>query len=189
MTDLSEPTDGQLVAQVLAGQQAAYRLIVERHQQAVYNAAYRLVGHQDEAADITQDAFLRGYQALASFQKDRSLAPWLCRISINLALNRLKQRRPTISLEADTNRTVFEIPDQSAEPQVRLLKAEKQVAIRRALLELPAEQRLLIELRHFQGLSYEEIAKELELSLANVKVRLFRTRKKLRKILEKRGDV
>ena len=84
MTRAETPTDGQVVDQVLAGQQAAYRLLVERHQQAVFNAAYRLLGTQEEAADIAQDTFLRAYQALDRFEQDRPLAPWLCRIASNL---------------------------------------------------------------------------------------------------------
>jgi RNA polymerase sigma-70 factor (ECF subfamily) len=179
-----KPTDAELVAQVLAGDQARYRLLVERHQQAVFNAAYRLLGHQDEAADIAQDAFLRAYQALDSFQRDKPLAPWLCRIAINLALTRLKQQRPVLSLDDDQSNAALEVPDLSAEPQNKLLRVERRRALRQAILALPPEQRAVIELRHFQGQSYEEIANSLDISLANVKSRLFRARKNLRKILE-----
>ena len=84
MASADKLTDAQIVGQVLTGDQAQYGLLVERHQRAVFNAAYRLLGNQEEAADIAQDAFLRAYQALASFQRDKPLAPWLCRIAINL---------------------------------------------------------------------------------------------------------
>jgi RNA polymerase sigma-70 factor (ECF subfamily) len=177
-------TDAQLIAQVLAGDQAAYRPLVERHQQAVYNAAYRLLGHRDEAADTTQEAFLRAYRALASFQPDKPLAPWLCRITINLALNRLKRQRPALSLDDDRHQAGLELPDSQVEPQARLLQTERQQILRQAILQLPPEQRAVIELRHFQELSYEEIAANLDLSRANVKSRLFRARQKLRQILE-----
>ena len=189
MTRADDPTDGQLVAQVLAGDQQGYRLLVERHQQAVFNAAYRLLGNHDEAADIAQDAFLRAYRALHSFQRDRPMAPWLCRIAINLSLNRLKQWRPTLSLDDDQTGPALEVSDTRAEPQAHLLRSERQAALRRALLALPPGQRVILELRHFQALSYEEIARQLGLSLANVKSRLFRARKRLRQILDKRGEL
>jgi RNA polymerase sigma-70 factor (ECF subfamily) len=182
-----KPTDAQVVNQVLAGDQAQYRLLVERHQRAVYNAAYRLVGHYDEAADVAQEAFIRAYQALTTFQRDKPMRPWLCRIAINIALNRLKQQRPVLSLDDDRQSPALEVPDVSSEPQRNLLRAEQQRLLRHAILALPPEQRVVIELRHFQGLSYDDIGASLNLSLANVKSRLFRARKKLRQILEEKA--
>ena len=178
-------TDSQIVGQVLTGNQSQYGLLVEHHQRAVFNAAYRLLGNREEAADITQDAFLRAYQALDSFQRDKPLAPWLCRIAINLSLNRLKKQRATLSLNEERDGMAQEVADSSSEPQAKLLQAEQQQRLRQAILALPSEQRVVIELRHFQALSYEEIAAQLDISLANVKSRLFRARKKLRQILEK----
>lgn len=185
-------TDAQLIRRVLAGEQAAYRPLVERHQTAVFNAAYRLLGQRDEAADISQEAFLRAYRALETVALDRPLAPWLCRIAINLALNRLKQRRPTVSLD-DAGLTAgagpLEIADATAEPQGQVLAQERQAALRQALVALPPEHKAVIELRHFQEQSYDEMAETLGLSLATVKSRLFRARRQLRQILEKRGEV
>ncbi len=185
MTPADKPTDAEIVAQVLAGDQAQYRLLVERCQRVVFNAAYRLLGNREEAADVTQDTFLRAYQALASFQPDKPLAPWLCRIAINLSLNRLKRQRPALSLDDDRHSPALELSDSSAEPQANLLQAERQHILRQAILTLPPEQRAVIEMRHFQGHTYDEIAAELNISLPNVKSRLFRARKKLRQILEK----
>ena len=99
MVNADQLTDAEIIEQILAGNQARYRLLVERHQRAVFNAAYRLLGQREEAADTAQDAFLRAYQALSSFQLDKPLAPWLCRIAINLALNRLKRQRSALSLD------------------------------------------------------------------------------------------
>jgi RNA polymerase sigma-70 factor (ECF subfamily) len=179
-------TDAEIIAQVLAGNQAPYRLLVERHQQAVFNAAYRLLGQREEAADVSQDAFLRAFQALNSFQVDRPLKPWLCRIAINLALNRLKRQRPALSLDGNEDEPGLQLPDTAAEPQATLLQSEQQQMLRRAILALPPDQRAVIELRHFQELSYDEMAAALEVSLATVKSRLFRARQQLRQVLEKR---
>lgn len=186
MANPEQLTDAEIIAQVRAGNQARYRLLVERHQHAVFNTAYRLLGQREEAADVSQDAFLRAYQALGSFHVDRPLKPWLCRIAANLALNRLKRRRPELSLDGDQAEPGLELPDTSAEPQATLLQSERQHMLRRAILALPPEQRAVIELRHFQELSYDEMAAALEVSLATVKSRLFRARQQLRQILEKR---
>jgi len=179
-----EPTDAEVVTRVLAGDQNQYQILVERHYRPVFNAAYRLLGNQAEADDIAQDAFWRAYQALATFQRDAPLAPWLCRIAINLSLNLLKRRQPTLSLDNPGSGRPLAVSDWSAEPQRQLLHAEQQGELRQALLALPPEQRAIIELRHFQEQSYEEIAAALNISLANVKVRLFRARKKLRQLLQ-----
>ena len=186
MAQADQPTDAQLIADVLAGNQAEYRLLVERHHQAVFNAAFRLLGQREDAADVTQDTFLQAYRALDSFQQDKPLAPWLCRIAINLALNRLKRQRPVLSLDGDQDKPGPEIPDASVEPQAELLRTERQQILRQAILALPLEQRVVIELRHFQEQSYDEIAASLDISLANVKSRLFRARQRLKQILEKR---
>jgi RNA polymerase sigma-70 factor (ECF subfamily) len=144
-----------------------------------------LLGQHEEAADVTQETFVRAYQALARYQQAKPLAPWLCQITINLALNRLKQRRPALSLDDNSGEAPLEIPDFSAEPQAWFLQQERQEWLRQAILALPPEERTIIELRHFQEQSYEEIAGSLNLSLANVKSRLFRARQKLRQFLEK----
>jgi RNA polymerase sigma factor (sigma-70 family) len=126
-------TDAEIIAQVLAGNQARYRLLVERHQQAVFNAAYRLLGQREEAADVSQDAFLRAYQTLDSFQIDRPLKPWLCRIAVNLALNRLKRQRPALTLDGGQEEPGLDLPDTSAEPQAALLQDD--VGFLQALIE------------------------------------------------------
>ena len=185
MTQQVEKTDSQIADQVLAGNQTQYQILVERHHRAVFNAAYRLLGNQAEASDITQDTFLRAYKALDTFRPGASMSPWLRQIAINLSLNALKKRKHALSLDTEQRGTALEIPDFSAEPQRRLLQNEQQDELRQAILTLPPEQRAVIELRHFQELSYQEIAKILDISLSNVKVRLFRARKKLKEILEK----
>jgi RNA polymerase sigma-70 factor (ECF subfamily) len=189
VADVAQPTDAQLVAQILAGDPSPYRLLVERHQQAVYNAAFRLLGNRDEATDIAQDTFLRAYQGLNSFDPARPLSPWLCRIAINLSLNRLKRQRSTVSLDANASGARLELPDLSADPQRQLLHTERHERLHQAILALPPEQRVVIELRHFQEQSYAEIAARLDLSLANVKSRLFRARQQLRQLLENGEDL
>ncbi len=183
-----QPTDAAIIEQVLAGDSAPFRLLVERYQRAVFNASYRLVGDHHQAADIAQEAFVRAYRSLHTFRRDAPLAPWLCRIAINLSLNWLKRQRPELSLEERLEKHALELPDLSDEPQRRLLQGERQQSVREAVLALPPDQRAVIELRHFQELSYQEMAQILGISVSNVKVRLFRARKHLRQILEGVGE-
>ena len=184
MRPQAAPTDTDLVKRVLAGDPAPYQLLVERHYTAVFNAAYRVLGSRAEADDMTQDTFLRAYKALDTFRAGAPMAPWLCRIAINLSLNQLKRRKRTVSLDQAAGGAALELPDLSGEPQRHLLRDERQQQLRGAILALLPQQRAIIELRHFQELSYDEIAQALGISVANVKVRLFRARKRLRDLLQ-----
>ncbi len=187
--------DHQLVAQTLGGKPDAYGELVRRYQTAVYNIAYRLVGERQEALDVAQDAFVRGYHALHTFDQERPFGPWIGRIAANVALAGLQRRQvQTIPFprlfgvandERDTPEAV--LPDPARGPEANYLAAERGTELRRALLTLPPHYRAVIELRHFQELSYEEIAASLSLPLSDVKSHLFRARRLLRAVLGERG--
>lgn len=180
--------DRQLVAQTLGGRPDAYGELVRRYQTAVYNVAYRLVGERQEALDLAQDAFVRAYHGLASFDPERPFGPWIARIATNVALAALGRRRvPTVPLGralggGDDEREPIEaaLPDPARGPEGDFLAAERGAELRRAILALPPHYRAVIELRHFQDRSYEEIAAALGLPLSDVKSHLFRARKLLR---------
>jgi RNA polymerase sigma factor (sigma-70 family) len=158
--------------------------LVRRHQSAVYNIAYRLVGEQQTALDLAQESFVRAFSALDSFDRARPFAPWINRIATNTALNWLERKRvPTVPLERDDTDRTLEIPDESNEPARVFLASEQNAQVRRAILGLPPRQRAVIELRHFQELSYEEIAATLGIALSDVKSDLFRARQQLRRSL------
>jgi RNA polymerase sigma-70 factor, ECF subfamily len=188
-------TDRQLVAIALRGDPEAYGELVRRHQAAVYNVAYRLVGDRQEALDLAQEAFVRAYHALASFDQHRPFGPWIKRIAANVALSWLQRRRvPTVPLTghpAHAGGTAAEAagrppPDYSAEPERIYLAVERQARVRAAILALPPHYRAVIELRHFQDLTYEEIAATLAIPVSDVKSHLFRARRLLRQSLEAR---
>jgi RNA polymerase sigma-70 factor, ECF subfamily len=181
--------DGQLVAQTLAGRPDAYGELVRRHQTAVYNVAYRLVGERQDALDAAQEAFVRAYNALHTFDGARPFGPWIGRIVTNVALAAAGRRRlPTVPLarlfgdgEDGAERA---LPDPAAGPEGAFLAAERGAQLRAAILALPPHYRAVLELRHFQDRSYEEIADILGLPLSDVKSHLFRARRALRARLE-----
>lgn len=186
--------DPQLVAAARRGQPDAYGELVRRHQAAVYNVAYRLVGERQQALDLAQETFVRAYRALGSFDGERPFGPWVNRIAANVALTWLQRRRvPTVPLaleRADGEGDVpaeLPLPDYAAEPERVYLAGEAQERLRRAILALPPPYRVAIELRHFQDLSYEEIAVALGIPLSDVKSHLFRARRLLRRSLEEPG--
>jgi RNA polymerase sigma-70 factor (ECF subfamily) len=180
--------DRQLVAQALGGRPDAYGELVRRHQAAVYNVAFRLVGERQEALDVAQDAFVRAFHALGSFDQERPFGPWIGRIATNVALAGLQRRRVrTVSIGrifgATDEGAAGWPPDGGSGPEEEFLAAERGAELRRAILALPPRYRAVIELRHFQELSYEEIAATLGLPLSDVKSHLFRARRMLREAM------
>jgi RNA polymerase sigma-70 factor (ECF subfamily) len=175
MQSVDAPPERELIERTLAGDDAAFGDLVGRHQRSVFNIAYRMLGNREEANDAAQEAFWRAYRNLGGFDLDRPLGPWLYRIVTNLSLNRLRRNPPpTIGIDAPPA-----VPDASPGPPERLLQAETQNRIRRAILALPPPDRMVIELRHFQALSYEEIASVTGATVSSVKSRLFRARRRL----------
>jgi RNA polymerase sigma-70 factor (ECF subfamily) len=176
--------DEQLARLAQTGDKSAFGVLVQRHQARVYNIALRLTGDREEALDLAQEAFIRAHSMLASFDSTRLFAPWLARVASNVVLNQLRRRKPTsIPFAEEGNeqsRGARPPPDESAQPEQRFLANEQSAAIRAAILSLPPHYRAVVELRHFQELSYEEIAAALSLPLSDVKSHLFRARKLLR---------
>ena len=183
-------TDGELLTDVIRGNSDAYGEIVRRHEVAVFNVAYRLVGDRQVALDLTQDAFVRAYHGLRTFDRDRPFGPWINRIAANLAVDWLQRRRvPTVPLPLHSEDPDGEggeevLPDLSGEPERLYLEREQRDALRQAILALPVRYRAVVELRHFQDLAYEEIAIALGIPLSDVKSHLFRARRLLRQWLE-----
>lgn len=180
------PPERRLIERALAGDNGAFRQLVERYEGVVFNIAYRMLGDREEARDVAQEAFWRAYRGLGGFDVSRPLAPWLYRIVTNLSLNRI-QRGPPPAIRLDApppgqrdEATPLQVAHPSAGPAERLVQAEAQVQIRQAILALTPADRAVIELRHFQGLTYDEMASVLDTSLSSVKSRLFRARRKLR---------
>ena len=146
--------------------------------------AYRMTGNRRDAEDLAQEAFLRAFRAFDRFDPERPLRPWLKRIAANLCLNWLQSSRiQTTSVETDMPAVLDAYAQSGPLPEQLAINRETAVHIRAAILQLPPHYRAVIELRHFQDLSYDEMVETLERSLSNVKSDLYRARKQLAELL------
>jgi RNA polymerase sigma-70 factor, ECF subfamily len=172
--------DRRLVEQCLAGDRGAFEQLVGKYQKTVYNLALRMVRNPDDAEDVAQGTFLKAFEKLSSYKSEFKFFSWLYRIGVNEALSFLEERRRFDALDdadavADTG---------SSDP----VEAEDvKVKIEAGLMDLKADYRAVVVLKHFEGLSYEEIAQILEIDEKRVKSRLFTARQMLRDILMKKG--
>jgi RNA polymerase sigma-70 factor, ECF subfamily len=173
---------------------ARFDELVDSYERRIFNLIYRLVGDYDEAADLTQDAFVAAYKAFDSFREDASPYTWLYRIAVNVCKNWFREkdrRRNTEGLSLDDGGifpmncvVVNGITDSLPTPEVVLEQGEMSRLVEEAILSLPEDYRIIAVLRDIQGLSYREIAEASNLSVDVVKTRLARARGMLRRKLE-----
>jgi RNA polymerase sigma-70 factor, ECF subfamily len=165
-----------------AGDTQAYACLVERHRPFVLSLAYRLCGSSEEAQDVAQDAFVRAWQALPRFRGDASFRTWIYRITSNVALERLR-KQPAVPI-SDEQATADD-----ASPETLALRSERQRAVQRAIARLPSESRLVLVLREYEGLTYQEIATVAGIPLGTVMSRLHYARQWLRQHLTHEATV
>jgi RNA polymerase sigma-70 factor (ECF subfamily) len=173
--------DDALVRRVLSGEEDVYGVIVRRYQARIVAHVARMIGSREEGLDLTQEIFLKVFQALDRYNSQFKFSTWLFRIAGNAAIDYLRKKRPrTVPLELPTQDgsrpSSPEYKSGDLDPYARLRNVERGDAISRAIAELPPDFRELITLRHFGGLSYEEIAEIKEMPLGTVKNKLFRAR-------------
>jgi RNA polymerase sigma-70 factor (ECF subfamily) len=176
-----DPLEADLIRKARGGNLFAFEEMVKRYQRRVYGVARRIVQRHDVADDVTQEAFLRGYQALASFDVERPFGPWICRIAANLAVNHVRSPR---AREQELPEGHLETRSNASDPLRDVLENEAQSVLQQALAGLPADQRAVLVLRVVEDLSYREIADALQLEMGTVMSRLSRAREKLRRALE-----
>ncbi len=183
------PSDEDLVAAFQAGDVGAFDDLVRRWDRRIQSAAYRLVGSHDEARDVAQEAFLKAYRALGSFKQEARFSSWLYQIALNLGRDRLRRRRvrPDVSLELVEESAERPIRDAGPSALEVLETQDLARAVRSAVAALPEEQREVVILKEYQGLTFVEIAEVLEVPLSTVKTRLYRGLGQLRSRLERQG--
>ena len=181
-------SDEELVEACQAGESSAFDVLVARWEDKIRGAAYRLLGSEKEARDATQEAFLKAYRGLPAFKQEARFSSWLYQIAINLCRDRLRRRkgRTMVSLEAlEEEGPVIAGREPAALDLVQQLDLRR--AVRRAIGELSEEQREVVILKEYQGLTFLEIAQALDLPISTVKTRLYRGLGQLRLRLEDEG--
>jgi RNA polymerase sigma-70 factor, ECF subfamily len=172
-------TERDLVFLAQQGDRNAYGELVRRHYQGVVRVVYRMCGDTALAEDATQEAFIRAWVNLPSFQPTAPLKSWLYRIAINAAVDVLR-RKPEESLEEEQ---VTMITDQAAGPETALIEKERVALVQQAMKNLPEAARSVLVLREYGELSYQEIAKVLDIPVGTVMSRLNYARTRLRELL------
>ena len=183
-----------IVQRVLEGDTNAFEELVLEYEKKVYNVALRMLNNSEDAADMTQEAFIKAYNSLSGFRGDSKFSVWLTRIVSYLCLDflRSRNRRPTVSLsmeDEDGEDVQLDIADTSQSPEQLLERSLTRESVRRGLQSLPEDYREILLLREIQGLSYDEIAAALDIEVGTVKSRIFRGRKKLCDYLIKDGNI
>ena len=169
--------DAALVKSCIAGDRRAMSQLVTQYQRPVFNAAYRILGNMDDAADATQTVFLKVFEHIADYDQKFKFFSWVYRIAINESLNQVKKRRSQESLD-DGQASPWQGPEEELE-SARLCKR-----VQGALMLLNDEYRTVVVLKHISGCSYQQISQILQLPEKTVKSRLYSARQLMRKSLE-----
>jgi RNA polymerase sigma-70 factor (ECF subfamily) len=167
----TDADDLVVVRQCLAGDRNAFQPIVERYHRVLFNVAFRILGNREEASDATQDAFVKVYQTLPRFDQNRRFYSWIYRILVNECLNVKRARRHIEPLGDD-----LVAPGSVA---ATLESAERRRQVHAAILSLSVEYRTVIALRHFAGMSYEDMSAVLDVPVKTVRSRLYTARQRL----------
>jgi RNA polymerase sigma-70 factor (ECF subfamily) len=182
--------EAELVTELQAGSDSAFDYLVTYYHASVYNLVYGILADSADAADVTQEVFLRVFRGIRGFRRSSSLKTWLYRVSVRQALNHRRwcwrHHRQQISIDAEEEgkRPMLELKGTEATPFEQCAAHEVQARVRRALAEVPALFRSAVILRDLEGLSYEEIAEVLAVSVGTVKSRILRGRRMLKEILD-----
>lgn len=183
-----------VIEHVRAGDTDAFEALVTAYQKQIYNLTLRYVSSSEDAADLTQESFLRAFRSLESFRGDSRFSVWMYRLTTNVCIDFLRSRgrgtASSLTVENDDEELEeLELPDQRFDPQKELERRELRRAVQAGLESLSEDAREIVILRELEGLSYAEIGERLGLEAGTVKSRLFRARKALCGYLIESGNI
>lgn len=181
-TENDMETDAALIMDIKSGDKKALGRLVARHKKSAFRIALGLVGNKDDAYDISQEAFMRVFKSADTFDSKQPFLPWFYTIISNLSRTWLKRRSSRDNRMVDVEDNSFLLVDHS-NPEDVLEKKEAVTLLQKGLLELDFEDREIITLQHFRGMSYDEIASLLNIPRGTVMSRLYYARKKLAGIM------
>lgn len=183
--------DKQLIADAVAGKQDAFKRLMRKYHNAIYHLIVRMVGRNEDVEDLTQEAFIKAFNSISSFNNEFAFSTWLYKIATNNCIDYLRKRKlKTFSIDrplsSEDGEQRFEIPDETHTPDSEILQDQQTSTIQAAIDSLPEKYRVVIVMRHQAEKSYEEIADELCLPLGTVKAHIFRAREMLYRSLRGR---
>jgi len=189
---LTAEEEQRVIRDVIRGDADAFEALVLDNQKKVYNLALKMLGNEEDAQDISQEAFLKAYTRLKGFRGESLFSVWMYRITYNLCIDflRKKQREPTMSLtylDDDGDAADIEIPDTRSDPEDSAIQRETSRIINESIGELSQIHREILTMREITGMSYADIAATLNISEGTVKSRIARSRENLADILSKKG--
>ncbi|WP_332699043.1 RNA polymerase sigma factor SigW [Halalkalibacter lacteus] len=176
----------RLIREVRKGDQQAFSEIVDLYKDKVYQVAYRMVGNMHEAQDVAQEAFLRAYTNIDRFDINRKFSTWLFRIATNVAIDRLRKKKPDFHLQDEVQGAgglTFEsqLAADEERPEDQVVTMEMQEWVQHEINQLPPKYRTAIILKYLEDLSIKEISEILDIPSSTVKTRIHRGREALRK--------
>jgi RNA polymerase sigma factor (sigma-70 family) len=184
----SREEDAALIKRALQGDQKAFKRLRLKYYDAIYNAVYRMVRDKEEVSDLTQEAFIKAFTSLASFNEEYAFSTWLFKIATNNSIDYIRRKKlQTFSIdkpiESKDSDYTFEIPDSTYQADNELISNQRKKFLDDAIASLPPRYRQVIILRHVEEKEYQEIAELLKLPLGTVKAHIFRARELLYKKL------
>jgi RNA polymerase sigma-70 factor, ECF subfamily len=186
--DYASAEDQALVRAAQRGDLLAFEELVARHRDKVYSRAFSILRHEEDAVDMSQDAWIKAWQRLKQFQHESSFTTWITRIVINLCLDHLRkqkrfQAQSIEALDADSGGVEKQLPVEIPNPTERLERTELRQRIDQALAQMSLEHRTALILLEYEQLEYKEIAKRMKCSIGTVMSRIFYARRKLASLL------
>ena len=174
----TEPAEQQWIVAAKAGDKNAFGRLIRAHQKRLFRFVYGLTGSFDQTEDIVQEAFVKAYSAIETFQPGKDFYPWLSTIARNYAFNVLQKDKKKESLDKIQEQG-FDTPTDDLGPLEQLISTEGQKRFQQALKALPEKYRIVFVMRHYEDMNYEEIAGELKIPPGTVDSRLYRARQML----------
>ncbi len=187
--EISKAEDIKHINSAINGDQDAFAWLMKKYKGPLQNLIYRMVSDKNEIEDLIQEVFIKAFNSLKNYNQEYAFSTWIYRIAINNTIDYLRKKKiETFSIDSegddDEDRPKFEIPDTSYSADANIILEQRQQIINDAINSLPEKYKQVIELRHKEELSYEEISEILGLPIGTVKAHLFRARELLNKYLK-----
>lgn len=187
----SRSEDARIIQAALKGDDKAYKLLMNKYHDAIFSFVFRMIHDREQVEDLTQEAFIKAFASLRSFNEEYAFSTWLYKIATNNSIDYIRKRKlQTFSIdkpiESKESEYSFEISDDSYEADKEMISDQRSVLLNKAIATLPEKYRKVIQLRHVDEKSYEEIADQLHLPIGTVKAHIFRARELLYKQLRKK---